>query len=343
MLSAHRWGSRGLLAALAVLAVLVAVDALGGVQITGSFALAALAASILADSRQTAAVAVLSTALALLAGLWDGHGGGREWLVRAGICALIGAVSVGAAVLAERREERLRRMTLIAETAQRAVLRAMPNAVGAVGFAARYVSAYADALVGGDLYEVASTPYGVRVVIGDVRGKGLDAVQTAAGVLGAFRQAAVAQPDLLRVAAELDGGVGALLGEEDFVTVLLAEFGDDGCVRLVNCGHHPPLLVPRAGQPRLLDTGAPSTPLGMAPDPALLHQPWPDGARLLLYTDGLVEARNRRREFFPLDAAAGQLAHGSLQSALDGLVDRLLAHTGHRLQDDLALVLAGRP
>ena len=87
-------------------------------------------------------------------------------------------------------------MTVIAETAQRAVLRTMPTAIGSVGLAARYVSATAEALVGGDLYEVAATPYGVRVIVGDVRGKGLEAVQTAAAVLGAFRAAAFTEPDL---------------------------------------------------------------------------------------------------------------------------------------------------
>ena len=48
-------------------------------------------------------------------------------------------------------------MTAIAEAAQRALLRAMPSSIDSLGFAARYVSAAHEALVGGDLYEVAET------------------------------------------------------------------------------------------------------------------------------------------------------------------------------------------
>jgi serine phosphatase RsbU (regulator of sigma subunit) len=83
------------------------------------------------------------------------------------------------------------------------------------------VSATANALIGGDLYEAVSTPHGVRIIIGDVRGKGLDAVQLAATVLGAFRQAAAVQPDLPSLVKAIDAVVSAVTGDEDFVTALL--------------------------------------------------------------------------------------------------------------------------
>ena len=86
-----------------------------------------------------------------------------------------------------RREQELQQMTAIAEAAQHALLRVMPSSIGSLGFAARYVSATEQALVGGDLYEVAESTEGVRVIVGDVRGKGLEAVQMAATVLAAFR------------------------------------------------------------------------------------------------------------------------------------------------------------
>jgi len=63
--------------------------------------------------------------------------------------------------------------------------------------------------------------------------------------------------------------------------------------------------------------------------------------RLLLYTDGLVEARAADRRQFELDdRAEACLTAASLNQALDGLVELLLAHSGGRLNDDLALVLA---
>ena len=60
------------------------------------------------------------------------------------------------------------------------------------------------ALVGGDLYEVVETDSGVRVILGDVRGKGMEAVQMAATVLAAFRRVAVTAPSLTAAARHLD-------------------------------------------------------------------------------------------------------------------------------------------
>ena len=63
--------------------------------------------------------------------------------------------------------------------------------------------------------------------------------------------------------------------------------------------------------------------------------------RLLLYTDGLVEAQAADRRQFELDdRAEACLTAASLNQALDGLVELLLAHSGRRLNDDLALALA---
>jgi serine phosphatase RsbU (regulator of sigma subunit) len=228
---------------------------------------------------------------------------------------------------------------VIAETAQRAVLRAIPHEVGSVGFAARYISATREALVGGDLYEVAASPYGVRVIVGDVRGKGLDAVQMAGTVLGAFRRSAFTQPSLTAIATDLDAVVTAVAGEEDFVTAVLAEFHDDHTVTLVNCGHHPPLLVTDAATAQLVPTGAPVPPLGLGPEPRSVTARWPGGSRLLVYTDGLVEARDRSGAFFPLADHALALRDGNLDEALDRLLARVLDHAGQRIDDDMALVL----
>jgi serine phosphatase RsbU (regulator of sigma subunit) len=91
---------------------------------------------------------------------------------------------------------------------------------------------------------------------------------------------------------------------------------------------------------RLLDTGEPTPPLGLGPEPALVEHPWGPSARLLLYTDGLVEARNRRGSFFPLDEQASALVGVPLAEALDKVVDRLRDFAGGRIADDVALVLA---
>jgi hypothetical protein len=77
----------------------------------------------------------------------------------------------------------------VAEVAQRAILRPIPARLGAMSFATRYLSAAEEALIGGDFYDAAFTPHGLRLITGDVRGKGLPAVQLASVVLGCFREA----------------------------------------------------------------------------------------------------------------------------------------------------------
>ena len=238
--------------------------------------------------------------LAAVSALWNQNLGTVDWWVRLAMTVVIGALAVVLAGIRVRREQELRHMTAIAEAAQRALLRAMPSSIGSLGFAARYVSATEEALVGGDLYEVAETPDGVRVIVGDVRGKGLDAVQMAATVLAAFRRAAVMEPSLTAVATDLDNVVTAVAGDEDFVTAVLAEFHDDLTVTLVNCGHHPPLLLTETPTPAGWWTPATPAAPGARPVARAGDVQLPDGARLLFYTDGLVETRNRQGAFFPL-------------------------------------------
>jgi sigma-B regulation protein RsbU (phosphoserine phosphatase) len=330
---------------LGVLAVLVVADLLLPTesQITGSFALAPIVAALRSSAVRTAGITVLATVLAALAGIWDGNAGTEAWAIRLLVCALISTVGVALAADRERREQRLRRLTVVAEAAQRAVLRAMPTSVGRIALAARDLSAADDALIGGDLYEVSATPFGVRMIVGDVRGKGLDAVQLAAAVVGAFRQAALTVTDLTSVAVALDEVVHAVSGEEDFVTAVLAEFHDDGTVAFVNCGHHAPMQVDAEGV-ALLDVDEHAPPLGLGVGAGLTtHKAhWQVGSRLLFYTDGLVEARDGDGAFFEVLEQASALRDGTLDQALDTVIMRVRRHVPGGLQDDLALVLAER-
>jgi serine phosphatase RsbU (regulator of sigma subunit) len=328
----------GVASGLAVLAVLVVVSLTTSVQLVGVFAISAVVASLQTTPRRTAAVGAIAVVAGIGAGLWHDTIGTLDWAARVLVSVLITLLGVQGAALRNQREGRLERMTVIAETAQRAVLRAMPTAIGSVGLAARYVSATAEALVGGDRYEVAATPFGVRVIVGDVRGKGVEAVQTAAAVLGAFRAAAFTASDLAELARTIDETLARMIGDEEFVTAIVGEFHGDR-VTLANCGHHPPLLVV-GSDVTAADTGEPALPLGLGARPVLTEHPWPVGARVLFYTDGLIETRDRSGEFFPLDDYTAELGQGTVEEALDRLVDRLLAWGGQRMSDDLALVLA---
>ncbi|GAA1217706.1 hypothetical protein GCM10009646_01080 [Streptomyces aureus] len=97
---------------------------------------------------------------------------------------LIGVVSVLLSVQRERAQRHLIRANSVAEALQRTLLRPVPPRIGHVRAAAYYTAGEGGTLVGGDLYDVCETPFGVRAIIGDVRGKGLDAVQAVAAVLG---------------------------------------------------------------------------------------------------------------------------------------------------------------
>ncbi|CAM5483374.1 hypothetical protein STENM36S_02563 [Streptomyces tendae] len=87
-------------------------------------------------------------------------------------------------------ERRMLRIRDIADTARRTVLRPLPVGFGGLDHAAVYLSADSEARVGGDFYDIQPGPHGARVLVGDVQGKGLGAVETAAALLGTFREAA---------------------------------------------------------------------------------------------------------------------------------------------------------
>lgn len=262
--------------------------------------------------------------------------------------------------------ERLASARVIAETAQKAVLPMPAERIGGLQCAARYEAAQADAFIGGDLFAVQETPYGVRLVLGDVRGKGMDAVEAVAVVIGAFREAAEQERTLEGVVQRLERALAregtrregtrrdGLDAFEGFTTAVLAEIphGDAGSafggfVRFVNRGHPPPLMLYADGRLDTLEPGEPALPLGMGdlaawPDRAE-GRPYPPGATLLLYTDGLSEARNAEGVFYdPGERLAGRIFPGP-EELLDALVDDVRLHTGGRSTDDMALLAVSRP
>ncbi|MBA3488576.1 MAG: serine/threonine-protein phosphatase [Longispora sp.] len=247
------------------------------------------------------------------------------------------AIGIGVAEIRSRQLERLAALTHLASIAQQAVLRPIGPQAGNLAIAGRYVSASIDADIGGDLYEALDTPYGTRMLIGDVRGKGLEAVRLASAVLGAYRHIAFERSDIGDVVSDLDRAVSRSVGFEDFVTAAVIE-ERGGTLTVVNCGHPPPLLL-RRGRVIPLDPPAPSPPLGFMPSPLPRVERLERGDRLLLYTDGLTEAR-RAGEFFPIQERAwGLLGHGTVADGLASLETALLDWVHGVLDDDIAMVL----
>ncbi|MGY4982366.1 PP2C family protein-serine/threonine phosphatase [Streptomyces sp. 900105755] len=269
--------------------------------------------------------------------------------------ATVAVLAVGINRIVRLGDQRLASAREVAEAAQRAVLPEPAERIGGFEIAARYEAAQEGTFIGGDLYAVQDTSYGVRLVVGDVRGKGMGAVAAVAVVIGAFREAAEQEATLEAVAGRLEralaregvrrGGVDA---HEGFTTAVLAELPHgDGTLRLVNRGHPPPLLLHGDGEVRPVRVPEAALPLGMGelgawPDRAAEHV-FPSGATLLLHTDGLSEARDAHGRFYdPQRRLTGRTA-----TAPGALVARLAAevrrHTGGGMTDDMALLAVRRP
>ncbi|MFC9327628.1 PP2C family protein-serine/threonine phosphatase [Kitasatospora sp. NPDC057015] len=259
--------------------------------------------------RRVAAISAACLLLELWMASWrTGHLTEQHHVALYLATALIGVASVLLAGQRVRAREHLIRARSVAEAVQLTLLRPVPERVGPLRAAGFYEAGEGGTLVGGDLYDLCETPFGVRVIIGDVRGKGLDAVQTVSAVLGSFRVSAHEWVDLSRLAERLELSIHrnsprAAADAELFVTALLLEFpaGADE-VRIVDRGHPPPVLVGANGA-RWLET-CPDLPLGLgslAPVASeVTTHPLLPGEVLVLYTDGVSEARDTAGVFYPV-------------------------------------------
>lgn len=329
-------------AAAATLLALVLVDLVtpsGSVVFSPLFALAPLVACAVLPAAPTAGFAVAAFAAAVGSGVWNDAADTAQHLVRLTDVALIGAAAVVVAEVRVRREQQVGRLTALAEVAQRAVLPVLPAHARRTDIAVRYQSATEDTVIGGDLYDCYHSRSHTRFLLGDVRGKGLEAVEQAARVIRSFRQAAAIQADLDAVAEDMNGYLLPFFDEEEFVTAVLLDTTDATRPLLVNAGHPPPLLVRPDGTSEFLETEA-DLPLGIGIRYDVHDFAWQPGDRLLLYTDGVSEARDAGGAFLDLRTLGPLLVGGSVEEALDRVVDAVRAHAVRgELSDDVAVLL----
>ncbi|MET9688908.1 SpoIIE family protein phosphatase [Streptomyces sp. NPDC006514] len=223
-------------------------------------------------------------------------------------------------------------------TLQRSLTNSALPEVPGLELTGRYLPA-SDHDVGGDWYDVIPLP-GDRtgLVIGDVMGHGIHA----AAVMGQLRTAVrtLARHDVppARLLRSLDAVV-ADLGEDEMATCVYAVHdAASGVCTIARAGHPPPAVVTPGGAITFLD-GPPGTPLGTGGQDFRTEEVrLPPGSLLVLYTDGLIEARDR-----DLDQGMAQLAEAlrqveqPLEELCEGIL-RLLLPCAQ--QDDVAVLLA---
>jgi PAS domain S-box-containing protein len=235
--------------------------------------------------------------------------------------------------------ERLYRQQLdIAESLQSAFLN-IPSEIGRVKLGHLYRSATEAALVGGDFYDAFEVKHQIVVLMGDVSGHGIQAARTATlvkDVVHAFTHQTLRTHEVLK-------RTNGLLVEKNlqgFVTLFLGILdGETGRLQYSSAGHPEALLRRASGQVESLDSG--SSPLGIFPDTSWKSAEVEIQADdlLLLYTDGVIEARNGD-EFFGEKRLRRLLRRKRVYAERlpQFILDEVLAFSGGILKDDIGLL-----
>ncbi|MFE2583063.1 PP2C family protein-serine/threonine phosphatase [Streptomyces sp. NPDC059378] len=316
----------------------------------------ALTAS-LGGTAMTALAGVLAITAQTLIAVFHGGLTTPNHLAQIVALTLLSGLTVFLRHIQERRERALGLARSVAETAQRVLLRPPPRRVGPLRVAWLYLSAEDETQIGGDLFAVARADRpATRVIIGDVRGKGLAAIAEASLVLGAFREGAHRYDTLPELVGAVEDSVHRNLAEvvdtdqelgEHFITALMVDIPDDTAqAEMINFGHPAPLRV-RGRQVTALSVRQPVPPLGVydtAGPPRSAESFTVEGGDLLvLYTDGVVEARSPGGVFYPLvERITSFLPASSPDALLRHIHHDLLRHVGGNPGDDVAVLVIER-
>ncbi|TWV55622.1 serine/threonine-protein phosphatase [Streptomyces misionensis] len=342
-----------LLLPIALIVVLAVVDlATPHIPLSPALVIAPALTASFAGPRTTAAVSALALIAQALVAVNQPGIATSIHIVLFVTLAVLSVLLVIYSALRVRHQAQLAQVRTVAEAAQQVLMRPLPERIGPLRISSLYLAAEDEAQIGGDLYAVARSEGGVRVLIGDVRGKGLPAIGEAALLLSAFRESSHRHLPLDDMVGALEQSVTRYTTDmeseeergERFATALLLEVPDrEPVIRMTSCGHPPPLLL-RPGHAVTVPSLHPSPPLGVqvSGEHALDVFSFEPGDTLLLYTDGVIEARDAGRRFYPLAERVARWTEHGPEALTDHLRRDLLAHAGGRLGDDAALIALHR-
>ncbi|MEO5679168.1 MAG: GAF domain-containing SpoIIE family protein phosphatase, partial [Acidimicrobiales bacterium] len=190
----------------------------------------------------------------------------------------------------------------VARVLQETLLPPLLPAVPGVDLSARYRATGVGNLVGGDFYDVFEADEGVwAVVLGDVSGFGPEAAAITGQARYTVRAVAGDEPTPSGVLRRLNTAIGGRTDDRFCTVVYLRMRPSTAGVELVlsRGGHPPPLVLRNGGQVDALD-GAAGMPMGMFPDADVSDLPCTlaAGEAIVLYTDGVIEARDASGEQF---------------------------------------------
>jgi serine phosphatase RsbU (regulator of sigma subunit) len=254
-----------------------------------------------------------------------------------------------AVAAAARREAAQRTERDLWETVQNGLLPARLPSVRGLKLTARYRPAERALLVGGDFYDAMTLPDGrLAVMVGDMAGHGASAAAQAAGLRFGWRTLVAVNPNPAMVLAGLNAQMADPDGRAEglFASILYLLVDPTGTMAFAPAGHPPPILL-TADECQPLEPVVAGPLLGVFDEAEwpVTHAVLPPGGTLVLYTDGLIEAR-RGADTFGIDRACEVLA-AERRSALEQRVARVIAaarrHEDQRLRDDVVIVAVERP
>ncbi len=232
----------------------------------------------------------------------------------------------------------------VSQTLQQALLPKVPSHLDGIRLESAYRAAYAEAHVGGDFFDVfLPEPGKVGIVIGDVSGKGVGAAVRTALIKYTLRGYALENAEPSTVLERLNNAVAREQDMEEFVTLFygLLDLNERTLV-FANAGHEPPYCLVGANR-KIIELKANGTVIGVLPGASYGQRrvQLDRGDKILMYTDGLTDARDGHRFFghnrikATLEATADNPAYETIPHLLKKVMD----FSNGQLKDDIAMLL----